>query len=166
MDMRNIDELFHIWAQTRDQTCNLGMCLDQESNPQHFCVGLIPTQNRVCWFPHRTTLQPTEQPSQDTFVSCCFFFSFYSKCHFAFLCCLTPASGCHLCDLLLLPISSRGEHLHTSNVLGFMSGDHVFAAATQGLPTDSWALVAKVVCIFGPWDCNNRKVSFCLEYYY
>ena len=30
----DIDQLLPICAPTRDQTCNLGMCPDQESNPQ------------------------------------------------------------------------------------------------------------------------------------
>ena len=36
---RNIDCLPSVCAQTRDWTCNLGMCLDQESNPQP--VGIM-----------------------------------------------------------------------------------------------------------------------------
>ena len=35
---RNIDQLPLVHALTGDQTHNLGMCSDQESNPQHFGV--------------------------------------------------------------------------------------------------------------------------------
>ena len=46
MQDRNIKWLCPVWAQTRDQTRNLGMCPDQESNPQHFDYGatLRPTE--------------------------------------------------------------------------------------------------------------------------
>ena len=39
IDVReNINQLPPVHAPTGDQTCNLGMCFDQESSPQHFCL--------------------------------------------------------------------------------------------------------------------------------
>ena len=45
---RNIDQLSPIWDQTRDPTCDLSLCPDQESNPQSYGMDGTPT-NPATW---------------------------------------------------------------------------------------------------------------------
>lgn len=67
--------------------------------------------------------------------------------------CLSPARGQQFCALALpynrVPVSFRGELLHTPGILDFMSSAPVFTAASWGMPLDCLALEARGTCVPG-----------------